>query len=104
MGVQNCILKTDSKVIAGQIEKECIVKDSILEKYLAFIRRMVNYFRRFSVEHIDRSKNVKADELAKAATRKIALSPDIFFQTIEDLSAKTIEAEPMMVNMIQGDD
>jgi ribonuclease HI len=26
MGVQNCILKTDSKVIARQVEKDCITK------------------------------------------------------------------------------
>jgi ribonuclease HI len=35
MGVQNCILKTDSKVITGQIEKECIRRDATLERYLA---------------------------------------------------------------------
>jgi ribonuclease HI len=73
MGVQSCILKTDSKVIVGQIEKECIVRDSMLERYLALIRRMENYIIGFSVEHIDRSKNVEADELAKATARKIVL-------------------------------
>jgi hypothetical protein len=40
----------------------------------------------------------------KGAARKIALSPDVFFQTIEDSSIKTIEPEPRMVNMIQGED
>jgi hypothetical protein len=30
----------DSKVIAGRIEKECIARDSTLEKYLALVRRM----------------------------------------------------------------
>jgi hypothetical protein len=34
---------------------------------------MENYIIGFSVEHIDRSKNVKADELAKATARKIVL-------------------------------
>jgi hypothetical protein len=60
-GVQNCILQIDSKVIEGQIEKESIARDSTLEKYLALVRRMENYFRGFSVEHIERSKNAKAD-------------------------------------------
>jgi ribonuclease HI len=49
MGVQSCILKTDSRVIAEQIEKECIARDAMLERYLALIRRMGNYFRGFSV-------------------------------------------------------
>jgi hypothetical protein len=63
---------------------------------------MENYFGDFLVEHIDRSKNAKADELAKMAANKIALPPDVFFQTVEDSSVKTIELEPRMVNVIKG--
>jgi hypothetical protein len=102
--VQNYIIKTDSKVIVAQIEKECIARDTTLEKYLALIRRMENYFRWFSVEHIDRNKNTEADELAKAVARKTALPPNVFFQTIEDSSVKTIEPGLRMVNIIQGED
>jgi ribonuclease HI len=32
MGVQNYIMRIDSKVIAGQIEKECIARNSTLER------------------------------------------------------------------------
>jgi hypothetical protein len=67
MGVRSCIIEIDSNVIAAQIEKECIAIDATLEKYLALIRRMENYFKGFSVEHIKRNKNVKTDELAKVA-------------------------------------
>jgi hypothetical protein len=63
---------------------------------------MENYFEDFLVEHIDRSKNAKDDELAKMAANKIALPPDVFFQTVEDSSVKTIELEPRMVNVIKG--
>jgi hypothetical protein len=35
-----CILHTNSKVVVGQIEKECIVRESTLEKYLALVRKM----------------------------------------------------------------
>jgi hypothetical protein len=63
---------------------------------------MENYFGDFLVEHIDRSKNAKADELAKMAANKIALPLDVFFQTVEDSSVKTIELEPRMVNVIKG--
>jgi hypothetical protein len=37
--VQTCTLCTDSKVIAGQIEKECITREPTIERYLALIRR-----------------------------------------------------------------
>jgi hypothetical protein len=67
MGVRSCIIEIDSNVIAAQIEKECIAIDATLEKYLALIRRMENYFKGFSVEHIKRNKNVETDELEKVA-------------------------------------
>jgi ribonuclease HI len=101
-GVQNYIIKTDSKVIVTQIKKECIARDNTLEKYLTLIRRMENYFRRFLVEHIDRNKNAEAGELANATVRKTMLPLDVFIQTIEDSSVKTIELELRMVNAIQG--
>jgi hypothetical protein len=49
------------KVIVVQIEKECIARDTTVLKYLALVKRMENYFRGFSVEYIDRSKNVEAN-------------------------------------------
>jgi ribonuclease HI len=73
VGVQNCILKTDSKIIARQIEKEWIARDATLERYLALVWMMENYFRGFSVEHIERAKNTKTDELVKVAARKTTL-------------------------------
>jgi hypothetical protein len=65
---------------------------------------MENYFRGFLVKHIERKKNTEADKLAKAVARKATLPLDVFFQTIEDSSVKTIEPEPKMVNGIQGED
>jgi ribonuclease HI len=76
MGVQYCTLKIDSKVIASQIEKECMARDETLERYLTTVRRIENHFKGFTVEHI---KRTKADELAKAATRKAVLPLDVFF-------------------------
>jgi hypothetical protein len=54
MGVQHCILKTDSKVTASQIEKECMARDESLERYLVAVQRMENFFKGFIVEHIEK--------------------------------------------------
>jgi ribonuclease HI len=51
--VQKCILCTDSNVVAGQIEKECIAREPTLERYLGLVRKMENYFKRFTVEYIE---------------------------------------------------
>jgi hypothetical protein len=91
-------------VIVGQIEKECSARDTTLQRYLALVRRTENYLRGFSVEHIERSKNTEVVELAKAAARKIALPPDVFFQTLEDPSVKTIKPELKTVNVIREGD
>jgi hypothetical protein len=101
IGVQRCILCTDSKVVAWQIEKEYM--EPTIEKYLALVRRMENFFKGFTVEYIDRNKNSKA-ELAMAAARNIPLPTDVFIQTILDALVKTIEPEPRVINIIQGED
>jgi ribonuclease HI len=64
--VQTCVLHTDSKVVSGQIQKECIAKKPTLERYLALVRRMETYFKEFTVEYIECNKNTEADDLAKA--------------------------------------
>jgi hypothetical protein len=66
-------------VVASQIEKECMARDATLEKYLADVHGMENYFKGFTVEYIERMKNAEADELAKEATKKAVLPPDVFF-------------------------
>jgi hypothetical protein len=104
MGVQRCIKKIDSKVIVGQIEKECIARDETLERYLAAVRMMEGFFKGFTIQHIERAKNTEADELAKAMVRKVVLPPDVFFQVIEDPSMKTVEPEPRMINVVQAED
>jgi hypothetical protein len=98
------VLKTDSKVIAGQIEKECIARDETLERYLAVVRKMEGFMKGFTVQHIERAKDTEVDELAKAAARKAVLPPDVFFQVIEDPSVKTVEPKPKMINVVQEED
>jgi hypothetical protein len=104
MGVQYCTLKIDSKVVVSQIKKECMARDVTLERYLAVVRRMDNYFKGFTIEYIERMKDIEADELAKAAAKKVVLSPDAFFQVMKDPSVKTIEPEHRIVNITQGQD
>jgi hypothetical protein len=56
-----------------------MAREETLERYLASIPRMENHFKGFTVKHIKRTKNTKADELAKATVRKAVLPPDVFF-------------------------
>jgi hypothetical protein len=65
---------------------------------------MESYFRGFTVEYIERAKNVEANELAKAAAHNTPLLADVFFQVISDASIKPVELEPRVINLIQVED
>jgi hypothetical protein len=102
--MQTCVLRTDSKVVSGQIEKECLVREQTLERYLALVRRMESYFRGFTVEYIECNKNDEADEIAKATAHNTLMSVDVFFQVLEDALVKTVLPEPRVINIIEGED
>jgi ribonuclease HI len=102
IGVQTCTLCTYSKVVASQIEKECIAREPTLKRYLALIRRMEKYFEGFTMEHIERSKNFKADELAKAAAHNTPLPADAFFEVVPDVLIKIVETKSGVINLIEG--
>jgi ribonuclease HI len=102
--VQRCTLHTDSKVVIGQIEKECIPREPTLEKYLAFVRRMENYFKGFTIVYIEQTKNAKADLLTKVVARNTPLLADVLFQVLEDASVKTALQEPRIINIVEGED
>jgi ribonuclease HI len=104
IGVQRCILHTDSKVVVGQIGKECIAREPTLERYVGLVRRMQNYFKGFIVEYIERNKIFEVDELAKAAACNTPIPIDVFFQVLEDASVKTVPPEPRVINIIEGED
>jgi hypothetical protein len=65
---------------------------------------MERFFKRLTVQYIERAKNAKAGKLAKAAAKNMVLPPDVFFQVVEDPSVKTNEPKPRMINVMQGED
>jgi ribonuclease HI len=62
LDVTTCIIRTDSKVVAGQIKKEYSAKEP--------------------VQHVERNKNEEAIALAKAAAKGEALPSDVFYHVI----------------------
>jgi ribonuclease HI len=86
--VQTCMLRTDSKVISEQIEKECIAREPTIEKYLALVRRMESHFKGFMVEYFERNKNTEVDDLAKAAARNTPMAANIFSMCLKTPQSK----------------
>jgi ribonuclease HI len=69
MGIRRAILKTDSQVISGHVDKGSKARDPKLERYLDTVRRLEASFEGFSVKNIPRSENEHADLLAKSAAQ-----------------------------------
>jgi hypothetical protein len=61
LGIRRAILKTDSQVISGHIDKSSKARDPKLEKYLDTVRRLEASFEGFSVKNIPRGENEHAD-------------------------------------------
>jgi ribonuclease HI len=68
MGIRRAILKTNSQVISGHVDKSSKARDPKLEKYLDAVQRSEASFEDFSVKNIPRGENEHADLLAKSAT------------------------------------
>jgi ribonuclease HI len=56
MGIRRVVLKTDSQVISGHVDKSRKARDPKLEKYLDVVRRLEASFEGFSVKNIARGK------------------------------------------------
>jgi ribonuclease HI len=69
LGASNFLVKCDAEVIKDRVEKESEAKDPELVKYLVEVRKMEKHFRGFTIEHLPRKRNGKADKLAKKVAR-----------------------------------
>jgi ribonuclease HI len=56
MGIRRAILKTDSQVISGHMDKSSKARDLKLEKYMEALRRLEASFEGFSVKNIPRGE------------------------------------------------
>jgi hypothetical protein len=52
-------------VVAGQIEKECIAREPILEKYLALVRRMEFFSRASPLNTLTKTRTPKMMNLRR---------------------------------------
>ena len=82
-GAKTLLIKTDSRVVAGQVEKEYLAHNPELARYLAAVRGLERRFKGFSLQYIPRADNSEVDELAKATANNVALPEGTFYQTLQ---------------------
>jgi ribonuclease HI len=104
MGIRRVILKTDSQVISGHIDKSCKARDPKLEKYLDTVRRLEASFEGFSIKNIPRGENEHADQLAKLAAHGLPLPSEVFFETIRAPSVELLKRAVLTISPVHSED
>jgi ribonuclease HI len=104
MGIRRAVLKTDSQVISGHIDKSCKARDPKLEKYLDTVRRIEASFEGFSIKNIPRGENEHADLLAKSAAQGLPLPSELFFETIKAPSVELLERAVLNISPVHSED
>jgi ribonuclease HI len=101
MGIRRAVLKTDSQVISGHVDKSSKARDPKLEKYLDTVRRLEASFEGFSVKNIPIGENEHADLLAKSAAQGLPLPSEVFFETIKAPLVELMERGVLAISPVQ---
>jgi hypothetical protein len=104
MGIRSAILKSDSQVISGHIDKSSKARDPKLEKYLDAVHRMEASFEGFSVKNIPRGENEHTDLLDKSVAQGLPLPSEVFFETIKAPSIELMERAVLTMSPVHSED
>jgi ribonuclease HI len=104
MGIRRAILKSNSQIISGHVDKSSKARDLKLEKYLDTVRKMKASFEGFSIKNIPRGENEHADLLAKSATQGLPLPSKVFFETIKAPSVELMERAVLIILPVHIED
>jgi ribonuclease HI len=104
MKIRRAILKTDSQVISGHVDKSSKARDPKLERYLDTVQRLEASFDGFSVKNIPRGENEHADLLAKSAAQGLPLPSEVFFETIKAPSVELMERAVLTISPVHSED
>jgi ribonuclease HI len=104
MGIRRAILKTDSQVISGHVDKSSKARDPKLEKYLDVVRRLEASFEGFFVKKYSKGENEHVDLLAKSAAQGLPLPSEVFFETIKAPSVELMERAVLTISPVHSED
>jgi ribonuclease HI len=89
LGVRRLEARGDSQLVIDQVMKNSHCRDPKMEAYCDEVRRLEDKFYRLELNHIARRYNETTDELAKIASGRTTVPPDVFSQVLHQPSVKT---------------
>ena len=88
-------LKTDSKLVVGQITNEYEAKEERMKRYLKLTNQLVDYFDDVRFEQIPWETNSTANEVVKLASSEDALEKHKLYMEIQTIpSIEGLQAFP----------
>jgi ribonuclease HI len=88
LGVRRLDARGDSQLVIDQVMKNSHYRDRKMEAYCDEVRRLEDKFYGLELNHIARWYNETADELAKIASGRTTVPPDVFSRDIHQPSVK----------------
>jgi ribonuclease HI len=89
LGVRRLDARGDSQLVIDQVMKNSHCRDPKMEAYYDEVRRLEDKFYGLELNHVTRRYNETADELAKIASWRTTVPPDVFSRDLHQPSLKT---------------
>jgi ribonuclease HI len=89
LGVRRLDARGDSQLVIDQVMKNSHCRDPKMEAYCNEVRRLEDKFYGLEVNLVARLYNETANELAKIASGRITVPPDVFSRDLHQPSVKT---------------
>jgi hypothetical protein len=89
LGVRRLDARGDSQLVIDQVMKNSHCRDPKMEAYYDEVRRLEDKFYGLELNHIARRYNETADELAKIASGRTTVPPDVFSRDLHQPLVKT---------------
>jgi ribonuclease HI len=88
LGVRRLDARGDSQLVIDQVMKNSRCHDQKMEAYCDEVRCLEDKFHGLELNHVARRYNETADELAKIASGRTTVPPDVFSRDIYQPSVK----------------
>jgi ribonuclease HI len=92
LGVRRLDARGDSQLVIDRVMKNSHCNDRKMEAYCDEVQRLEDKFHGLELNHVARRYNETADELAKIASRRTKVPPNVFSRDIYQPSVKLDDA------------
>jgi hypothetical protein len=95
IGIKCLDIRGDSQLVIDQVMKNTRCHDEKMEAYRDIVHALKDKFYGVELNHIPRKHNEEADKLAKIASRRIIVPPNVFAR---DVAKPSIDLGPAPLN------